>query len=42
MQLNTFINGLSRLGKEPIKLSLKSKETYAKKNRVSNQHPSVV
>jgi hypothetical protein len=34
MQFNTFIKGLSRLGKEPIKLSFKSKETYEGKKKL--------
>jgi hypothetical protein len=42
MQFNTFIKGLSRLGKEPIKLSFKSKETYEGKKKVRNQHHTTV
>jgi hypothetical protein len=35
MQFNTFIKGLSRLRKEPMKLSFKSKETYERGENIS-------
>jgi hypothetical protein len=42
MQFNTFIKGLSGLGKEPMKLSFKSKETYEREKVVINQHHMTV
>lgn len=39
----TFIKGLSRVGKEPMKLSLKSKETCAiQKTIISNLYATLV